>query len=98
MLDVFSASPLMTILVLAWVLPWKGYSLWKSARNGHKWWFIALLIVNTFALLEALYIFYFSKKMKGGAEKSDVGGRNEKTFHIFHLNKKGKQKLSEGKK
>lgn len=48
-------------LVLLWVLPWKGVALWRAARNGQKKWFIALLVVNTLALLEIIYIFYFSK-------------------------------------
>jgi len=47
-----------------WVLPWKGYALWKAARRQEKWWFIALLIVNTLAILEILYIFIFSKQPK----------------------------------
>ncbi len=45
-----------------WTLPWKAVALWKSARQNEKWWFIALLIVNTLGLLEILYIFVFSKK------------------------------------
>jgi len=49
-------------LVVAWILPWKGLALWKAAKNHHKWWFIALLVINTLALLEILYIFIFSKK------------------------------------
>ncbi len=48
-------------LVLLWVLPWKGVALWKAVKNGQKKWFIALLVVNTLALLEIVYIFYFSK-------------------------------------
>ena len=48
-------------LALIWVLPWKGVALWKAAGNKQKKWFIALLIVNTLALLEIVYIFYFSK-------------------------------------
>lgn len=45
-------------LVLAvWTLPWKGYALWIAARNKHKYWFIALLIINTVAILEIIYIF-----------------------------------------
>ncbi|MFH1780598.1 MAG: DUF5652 family protein [Candidatus Nealsonbacteria bacterium] len=49
-------------MLLLWVLPWKGVALWKAAKNGQKKWFIALLVVNTMALLEIIYIFYFSKK------------------------------------
>ncbi len=50
------------LLILAWTVPWKGIALWKAARNSHKIWFVVLLLVNTLALLEIVYIFYFSKK------------------------------------
>lgn len=49
-------------LIILWVLPWKGLALWKAAKNGHKRWFISLLILNTLAILEIIYIFCFSKK------------------------------------
>ena len=49
-------------LILLWVLPWKGIALWKSARNGHKHWFIALLIIQTLAILDIIYIFIIAKK------------------------------------
>jgi hypothetical protein len=62
-------NPLLYVAILLWVLPWKGIALWKAARNEHKGWFIALLIINTFALLEVLYIFYFSKWKKKEKEK-----------------------------
>lgn len=50
------------VVVAIWTLPWKAYALWKSARRGEKWWFIALLLVNSLAILEIVYIFFFSKK------------------------------------
>ncbi len=49
-------------LVALWTLPWKAVALWKAARDGHKIWFMALLIVNTLAILEILYIFVFGRK------------------------------------
>jgi len=52
---------LILIPILLWTLPWKGIALWKAARNGHKKWFIVLLVANTLAILEIIYIFYFSK-------------------------------------
>ncbi|MEK7627086.1 MAG: DUF5652 family protein [Patescibacteria group bacterium] len=51
-------------LIAIWTLPWKGIALWKAARNGQKIWFIALLVVNTLAILEIVYIFIFSKKVQ----------------------------------
>ncbi len=50
------------ILAALWTLPWKAIALWKAAKNNHKWWFIALLVINTLAILEILYIFVFSKR------------------------------------
>ncbi|MDO8743171.1 MAG: DUF5652 family protein [Candidatus Azambacteria bacterium] len=51
-------------LILLWTLPWKGIALWKAAKNEHKKWFIALLVINTLAILEIIYIFYFNKSKK----------------------------------
>lgn len=53
---------ILIIIAAVWTIPWKGIALWKAARNGHLAWFIALLIVNTLAILEIIYIFGFSKK------------------------------------
>ena len=61
-------NPLFIFLTLLWTIPWKGVALWKAAKNGHKKWFIALLILNTFAILEIIYIFYFS----GEDEKNKI--------------------------
>ncbi|MDP1629343.1 MAG: DUF5652 family protein [bacterium] len=53
------------VLLVLWVLPWKGWALWKAAKANSKWWFIALLVINTVGLLEILYIFVFSRMKKG---------------------------------
>lgn len=50
------------IIIGLWTLPWKAVALWKAARQGAKYWFVALLVINTVGLLEILYIFIFSKK------------------------------------
>jgi len=50
------------LLAVLWALPWKGVALWKAAKNNHKWWFIALLVINTLGILEILYIFVFGKR------------------------------------
>ncbi len=51
-------------LITLWTIPWKGVALWKAVRNNQKRWFIALLVLNTLAMLEIIYIFFFSKKKK----------------------------------
>jgi len=50
------------LLVAIWTLPWKGYALGIAARKSDKWWFIALLVLNTLAILEIIYIFFISKR------------------------------------
>ncbi len=60
---------ILTILSI-WALVWKGFALWKSANKKSLPWFIVLLIVNTFGILEILYIFVFSKmKLKKRSKK-----------------------------
>ncbi len=60
---------LFVLLIALWSIPWKGFALWRSARRGDKWWFIALLVINTLGLLEIVYIFAFSNREKGKDQK-----------------------------
>jgi hypothetical protein len=48
--------------VLLWTIVLKGFSLWYAARGSQKWWFIALLVVNTFGILEIIYLLAFRPK------------------------------------
>ncbi len=52
---------MLLILIVLWSLPWKGVALWKAARNNQPGWFIALVILNTAAILEITYLFFFQK-------------------------------------
>ena len=70
---IFLDHPWIILLILLWTLPWKGAALWIAARRGHVGWFLVLLILNTLAILDILYIFIFSK---WGAEKN-VSPKNE---------------------
>ena len=57
-----SIQKLLVFIFVAWTIAWKGWALWKAARNNHRYWFIGLLIVNLFGIPEILYIFFFSKQ------------------------------------
>ena len=59
------------ILLIIWTMPWKGVALWKAAKNKHKKWFIVLFVLNTAALLDIAYIFYFSEPKKKRKEKTN---------------------------
>lgn len=61
---VLSVAGLIFLALIVWSVIWKGLALWKAARDGSKTWFVILLIVNTLGILEILYIYVFSKKLK----------------------------------
>ena len=62
--------PLVLVAVL-WTVALKGYSLWYAARSGQKWWFIALLIINTVGLLEIVYLIWYRPK----SDNSSISSR-----------------------
>lgn len=62
------AQILLLILAL-WNLAWKGFALWKAAKNNQRRWFIVILALNTFGILEIIYLFHFSKE-RGSRTKS----------------------------
>jgi len=48
---------------LAWLGPLvildlvlRGIALWRAGRNGQKWWFVALLLVNSVGILPGIYL------------------------------------------
>ena len=54
------------LLSVLWSLLWKGLALWRAAKRGDMWWFIAFLFLNTLGILEIIYIFIVT-----GAKLSD---------------------------
>lgn len=55
--------PIILVVVL-WTIVLKGYALWHAARGSQKWWFIALLVINTMGILEIIYLIWFRIKTK----------------------------------
>jgi hypothetical protein len=58
------------LLAVLWSLLWKGLALWRAAKRGDMWWFIAFLLINTLGILEIIYLFVVS-----GAKLSDYTRR-----------------------
>ena len=45
------------IAILAiWDIVWKGFALWKAARNNHVVWFVCIVVLNTIGILPIVYI------------------------------------------
>ncbi len=63
---------LIALVVALLVIALKGYSLWYSARRGEKWWFVALLVINTMGILELVYLFFVVKIDKNFRPKDNL--------------------------
>ena len=55
-------NPIWIILAILWSLTWKGFALWRAALLQQKYWFVAILIVNTLGILEIIYLFVVARK------------------------------------
>ena len=72
MIDIFGGNTLLVVtLSLLWTLPWTAWALWLAARRGEKVWFVVLLVLNTLAILEIIYIFAIAKR-SDKKEEEDV--------------------------
>lgn len=49
-------------ILFLWSLFWKGIALWKAAQHHQRNWFVVMLVLNTFGILELVYLFRFAKK------------------------------------
>lgn len=48
--------PIILGLAVIWDLGWRGFALWRSARQQQQAWYIALLILNTVGILPIIYL------------------------------------------
>ena len=51
----FQVSAIIVVCVI-WELIWKGFALWKAAKNNQKVWFICLIILNTIGILPIVFL------------------------------------------
>lgn len=55
-------DPVLIALIMIWSLIWKGLALWKAAGLRQKYWFVAILLINTLGILEIIYLFFVARK------------------------------------
>jgi hypothetical protein len=65
LLQMYNQWMYLFVVIVIWETIWKGIGLWKAAKETQKYWFIAILILNTLGILPILYIFVFKKGKKG---------------------------------
>ncbi|MTK12118.1 MAG: hypothetical protein F8N39_08525 [Clostridiaceae bacterium] len=57
-------NPYIFYPLIIWAVVWKGLALWRAARLKQVGWYIALIIINTFCILEIIYLIATNKKYK----------------------------------
>lgn len=50
------------VFLAIWDIYWKAVGLWTSARKNQKYWFVAILLINTVGILPIIYLKFFQKK------------------------------------
>ena len=59
--NIDDSSPIF-ILLLVWSFIWKLIALWHAGRNKQLIWFVVLSAMNTFGILEMVYLRFYQKK------------------------------------
>lgn len=55
------AASIALAVVLLWSIAAKGVALYHAAKRDEKFWFVALLFINSIGILEIAYLFFFAK-------------------------------------
>lgn len=61
MIEAFFQNWWLILIVSIWSIFWKGMALWKAAQRRDKWWFIAILILNTLGILDIFYFYVYTR-------------------------------------
>ena len=62
----------LSYVLLVWSYIWKGFALWRAAKQGQRNWFVVMLVLNTVGILEIVYLFRFAKKRMTVKELQDT--------------------------
>ena len=82
------------VIVITWELVWKGLSMWKSSKKDQPYWFITLLVLNTFGILQILYYYVFSEvKLDERSKKKTYYSKNKKSKKSRTIKRPARSKL-----
>ncbi len=58
----YGLNPILVLVIFVWSIFWKTIALWRAAKGGQRPWFIAIILINSFGILEIIYLLKFSKE------------------------------------
>jgi len=77
-----SIGAILFIALVIAVFALKGFTLWIAAKRNEKGWFTALLILNTFGILELIYLYFVADYWKKNS--SHAHDHNHPHDHTHH--------------
>ena len=54
-------NPFGILAILIWSMFWKALALWRASKGNQRYWFVAILLLNTFGIIEIIYLLKFAK-------------------------------------
>jgi methionyl-tRNA synthetase len=63
-IGLFTIGAVLFFMLIICLAVLKGYALWNSAKRDEVGWFIVLLVINTFGILELIYLYFVVGKWK----------------------------------
>lgn len=72
----------MVAFIIVWSIIWKAVALWHAARNNHKIWYVVMIVVNTFGILEIIYIVFVSKSLNRPAGSYIVDSKSKSSAPV----------------
>lgn len=79
MIDALIGLPKVLVIASLATLPLKAFALWKSARLYHRYWFVALFVINTLGILDAIYLLWVVKKSEEAYWKENENNKPKNT-------------------
>jgi len=62
--NILALIAVICLFLTIWEIIWKGFALWKAARNNDIAWFICIMAINTAGILPIVYILLNRNKNK----------------------------------
>ena len=83
------------LIAVLWMLPWKGWALWRAARNGQKVWFTVFMLVYSLGILEIIYLTFWSG-LRWNREKKPEEERGKERKKRKGKRRKSSRKILQG--
>ena len=82
--NVYSTGALFSFFVVIALLDLclKGWGMWRAARMQKKWWFVAILIINSMGILPVIFLLLTKKEYEPLKNGGNVASTSAKPMNL----------------